>query len=73
MRYHYTTVWIQNAVTPTKIAGIHLLSGHFKFRKREWKILATFVGMFAKLQKASHACPSIHLHGTTWIPLDTFS
>jgi hypothetical protein len=46
-------IWVQKAVTPTITAGSHLLSGHFKFKKINWKILTTFLGMPAKLQKVT--------------------
>jgi hypothetical protein len=46
-------VWGQKVVTPTKTAGSHLFSGHFKFRRINWKILATFLGMSAKLRNVT--------------------
>jgi len=46
-------IWVQKTVTPTKTAGSHLLSGHSKFIKINWQILATFLGMSAKLQKVT--------------------
>jgi hypothetical protein len=39
----------KKALSPTKTAGSHLLSGHFKFRKINCKIPAAFLGMSAKL------------------------
>jgi len=40
--------------------------------------MVLFLGVFAKLQKVTSSFvlsvqPSIHLQGTTWLPLDGFS
>jgi len=53
-------IWVQKALSPTKTAGSHLLSGHFKFRKINWKILATFLSMSAKLQKVTSFIAPVH-------------
>jgi hypothetical protein len=41
-------------------------------------IINPFLGAFAKFQMPTFtfimfACPSVHIHGTTWLPLDGFS
>jgi len=41
-------------------------------------IINQFLGAFAKFQTATitfimFTCPSVHMHGTTWLPLDVFS
>jgi hypothetical protein len=39
----------------------------------EFHHITALSGVFAKLQKATASlCPSVHLQGTTWLPLDGF-